>query len=51
MKKCSTCGLEVLDSYTEFPCPNCGKKKIVRCKSCRVLGSKYTCGECGFIGP
>lgn len=51
MRKCSSCGVEVLGAYAEFPCPNCGKNRILRCKSCRVLGNKYTCSECGFKGP
>lgn len=51
MKKCSSCGTEVLKAYSEFACPNCGKTKIVRCKSCRVLGSKYNCSGCDFTGP
>lgn len=51
MRKCSSCGIEVLGRYAEFPCPNCGKTQIARCRSCRVLGNKYACGECGFRGP
>jgi predicted RNA-binding Zn-ribbon protein involved in translation (DUF1610 family) len=35
----------------EFPCPNCGKVIIRRCKKCRKLGVKYECPACGFIGP
>jgi predicted RNA-binding Zn-ribbon protein involved in translation (DUF1610 family) len=35
----------------EFPCPNCGKVVIRRCKKCRKLGVKYECPACGFVGP
>jgi predicted RNA-binding Zn-ribbon protein involved in translation (DUF1610 family) len=51
MKKCTSCGTEVSGGYTEFNCPSCGKGTIVRCKSCRVLGTRYVCGECRFAGP
>ena len=51
MKKCTSCGTEVMDRYTEFKCPNCGKTDIIRCKSCRVLGTKYICDACGWKGP
>jgi predicted RNA-binding Zn-ribbon protein involved in translation (DUF1610 family) len=37
----------------EFPCPNCGKVTIRRCKKCRKLGVKYECPclwICGTIG-
>lgn len=50
-KKCSSCGKEVIKEYTEFNCPSCGRVKTIRCSSCRVLGTKYRCSECGFIGP
>jgi predicted RNA-binding Zn-ribbon protein involved in translation (DUF1610 family) len=51
MKKCSSCGREVKQNYVEFKCPACGKTDVVRCNSCRILGTKYKCGECGFTGP
>ncbi|HDH41760.1 MAG TPA: DUF1610 domain-containing protein [Candidatus Altiarchaeales archaeon] len=51
MKRCTSCGREVSERYTEFKCPNCGKSTIIRCKSCRALGTKYVCDECGFVGP
>ncbi|MEM4717156.1 MAG: zinc finger domain-containing protein [Desulfurococcaceae archaeon] len=35
----------------EFPCPNCGKGVIRRCKRCRQLAVEYTCPNCGFRGP
>ena len=34
-----------------FPCPKCGKAKIVRTKHERTIAAKYTCPECGFTGP
>lgn len=51
MKKCTSCGTEVMERYTEFKCPNCGKTDIIRCRSCRVLGTAYTCDVCGWKGP
>ncbi|MFH1835045.1 MAG: zinc finger domain-containing protein [Methanobacteriota archaeon] len=51
MEKCSSCGIEVLRGYVEFNCPRCNKDKIMRCKSCRTLGTKYSCNDCGFEGP
>lgn len=51
MKKCSSCGVEVIENYVDFKCPNCGKVDIVRCNSCRTLGTQYQCKECGFLGP
>ncbi|RLI85407.1 MAG: RNA-binding protein [Candidatus Altiarchaeales archaeon] len=51
MKKCSSCGTEITEGYVEFKCPACGKTEIVRCRSCRILGAKYICEACGFVGP
>jgi predicted RNA-binding Zn-ribbon protein involved in translation (DUF1610 family) len=34
-----------------FLCPSCGKYEIVRSKHARQIVSKYTCPECGFVGP
>lgn len=50
---CSSCKLKVtnVDGTSVFSCPNCGKTEIVRCKQCRKIAAKYTCSECGFIGP
>lgn len=49
---CTTCGKNLLGSTrVTFACPRCGKQKITRCKKCRVLKNKYTCKECGFVGP
>ncbi|MEA3254626.1 MAG: zinc finger domain-containing protein [Candidatus Altiarchaeota archaeon] len=51
MERCSSCGTEVMDNYVKFKCPSCDKTEIVRCESCRLLGTKYTCEVCGFVGP
>ncbi|HLC47454.1 MAG TPA: zinc finger domain-containing protein [Candidatus Norongarragalinales archaeon] len=50
MRTCSSCGRMAADA-TVFPCPNCEKGKIARCKSCRENANKYACRECGFEGP
>jgi predicted RNA-binding Zn-ribbon protein involved in translation (DUF1610 family) len=34
-----------------FPCPGCRKYEIVRSAHMREIGAKYTCPECGFVGP
>ncbi len=34
-----------------FPCPNCGKVIIIRCRKCRQLSVPYKCPNCGFVGP
>ncbi|MCD4666451.1 zinc finger domain-containing protein [archaeon] len=39
------------DKGTQFLCPKCGKKTIIRCNSCRSLATKYVCGNCNFEGP
>jgi len=49
-KTCSTCGSKTA-VYGEFPCPNCGKAKLIRCKHCRSINNSYKCPECGFEGP
>ncbi len=36
---------------TSFPCPNCGKQTIYRSRKSREIVIKYTCPECGFVGP
>ncbi|MFC2154138.1 zinc finger domain-containing protein [Candidatus Altiarchaeota archaeon] len=51
VKKCSSCGVEITEKYAEFKCPKCGKSTIIRCPSCRTLGTKYSCSECSFEGP
>ncbi|ODS39857.1 RNA-binding protein [Candidatus Altiarchaeales archaeon WOR_SM1_SCG] len=50
-KLCSSCGVQVMSRYTEFPCPECGETTILRCRSCRMLGTPYACEKCGFTGP
>lgn len=50
IKKCTSCKVEVLEEYTTFKCPECGKQEIVRCKNCRANTVGYTC-QCGFTGP
>lgn len=34
-----------------FKCPNCLKGEIQRTGQARALVAKYTCQECGFVGP
>ena len=36
---------------TSFPCPKCGKTIIHRTRKAREIVVKYTCPECGFVGP
>jgi len=50
-KKCISCGTEVREKFVEFNCPRCGETEVIRCKSCRVLGTAYVCERCGFRGP
>jgi len=51
--RCTSCNKEIrnMEGSVIFPCPNCGKAIIVRCKDCRILGVKYVCPNCGFEGP
>jgi predicted RNA-binding Zn-ribbon protein involved in translation (DUF1610 family) len=51
--RCTTCNIEIAskENFVIFDCPKCGKIKIVRCNSCKSLGRKYSCSECGFVGP
>ncbi|MFT4312398.1 MAG: zinc finger domain-containing protein [Candidatus Woesearchaeota archaeon] len=35
----------------QFTCPNCLKGKIIRTKNNRQIMARYTCTECGFVGP
>lgn len=50
---CSSCRRPFVPGEygVEFPCPNCGKSTIRRCKKCRKLSVEYTCPSCGFRGP
>ncbi|MFQ6051166.1 MAG: zinc finger domain-containing protein [Candidatus Hydrothermarchaeota archaeon] len=52
-ESCTTCGEYLLphESYTIFPCPNCGEVEIKRCHNCRRLSNVYKCSNCGFEGP
>jgi predicted RNA-binding Zn-ribbon protein involved in translation (DUF1610 family) len=51
--RCTSCNVEIKakENFVIFKCPNCGKTTIVRCASCKASGRKYTCSECGFVGP
>ena len=51
VKLCSSCGTEVRQKFVEFKCPQCGETEMIRCKSCRGLGTPYVCEKCGFKGP
>ena len=50
---CSTCGSHIMakNNFVQFDCPECGKFRIVRCKSCKDHSNKYRCSECDFVGP
>jgi len=50
---CLSCGkrIEAERFWVEFPCPSCGKEKIIRCEKCKGMENKYTCKKCGFTGP
>ncbi len=51
--ECSTCGANLAsgETFSIFPCPNCGKEIIARCAHCKKLKNNYTCSNCGFVGP
>lgn len=53
MATCTSCKRPLVPGEygVEFPCPNCGKAIIRRCKRCRKLAVEYTCPNCGFRGP
>jgi len=34
-----------------FKCPKCQETAIVRTRNERETAAKYTCKQCGFIGP
>jgi len=53
MDRCSSCGMNILskDNFVKFKCPACGNTLIVRCHTCKSNSNKYSCSECGFIGP
>ncbi|MEM5798082.1 MAG: zinc finger domain-containing protein [Candidatus Aenigmatarchaeota archaeon] len=50
---CISCGKNVVteSGWVEFPCPQCGKEKILRCEKCKRIVNQYTCPKCGFRGP
>ena len=50
---CTACGSHVMgkDNFVKFDCPECGKGKIVRCKTCKDLSNPYRCADCDFTGP
>jgi len=50
---CISCKKRIANNpgSVKFMCPNCGKAEIIRCKDCRKIAARYTCPECGFIGP
>ncbi len=50
---CISCKKKITNKAgsTKFPCPNCGKYEIVRCKHCREIVAKYECPLCHFVGP
>ena len=51
-KTCISCKLKIVEKgSTKFKCPQCGQYEIIRCKHCRETAVKYTCPNCGFIGP
>ncbi|MDP7180093.1 MAG: zinc finger domain-containing protein [Candidatus Woesearchaeota archaeon] len=50
---CSSCKTDItnLAGTAKFPCPNCAKYTIIRCKHCREVAAKFSCPECKFTGP
>jgi Zn-ribbon RNA-binding protein len=53
MPKCISCKRDITNDPGSviFKCPGCNKTEIIRCSKCRKIAAKYTCHECGFIGP
>ncbi len=51
--KCTSTGVSVTNDKGSvvFDCPSCAKQKIVRSYNARQTSVKYTCPECGFVGP
>ncbi len=50
--KCTSCRKEINESGAViFKCPSCTESKIVRCRHCREIASKYVCQNCSFTGP
>ncbi len=50
--KCASTGTEIVNDCgsVTFPCPSCGKEKIVRSRFARQIAAQYKC-ICGFTGP
>jgi len=50
---CSSCKKRIINEagIARFPCPNCGKTELIRCKHCKEIAAKYSCHECNFSGP
>ncbi len=50
---CLSCKRRItnLKGITRFKCPGCGKAEIIRCGHCKEIVTKYTCPQCGFVGP
>lgn len=51
--ECISCKTKIanMPGSARFLCPQCGKYEIIRCETCRKIVAKYTCPECGFVGP
>ncbi|PIN75404.1 RNA-binding protein [Candidatus Woesearchaeota archaeon CG10_big_fil_rev_8_21_14_0_10_36_11] len=52
-KICSSCKKRIVNDKGSviFMCPKCSQQEIVRCATCRSIATKYTCHQCGFVGP
>ena len=51
--KCASIGIDITNDIgsVTFPCPSCGKEKIVRSQHAREIVAQYKCSKCGFTGP
>lgn len=51
--RCTSCGklVEAEQFWVEFPCPSCGKARVIRCEKCKGMENPYTCPSCAFKGP
>ncbi|MBS3123879.1 hypothetical protein J4437_04560 [Candidatus Woesearchaeota archaeon] len=52
-KTCLSCKKRVVNDAgkVDFQCPKCKTYLIVRCSNCRSNAVKYSCPNCGFVGP
>lgn len=51
-RRCSSCGVALQGrGAVSFPCPECGKVTLGRCRQCRDQSVPYRCPSCGFTGP